>query len=180
MEFELLGYPPDGPTLTLDHEQFAYAGKFVMSNTGKVVARDAGRVVGAVAFNADHADPETARLRYVTVQEGYRGEGIGPRLLRFSADELTERFEQVCIAVNNPVAYQACYRAGFVSTGEETGIAELLMRYDPETRRNTERYTAGFYAFEREDLPPTQRAVLERHTDSDPPPVVDSPDAHDS
>jgi GNAT superfamily N-acetyltransferase len=33
----LLGWPPDGPRLRLDHRRFAYAGKFVMSSTGKAV-----------------------------------------------------------------------------------------------------------------------------------------------
>ena len=38
MEYVVLGWPSDGPTLRLDYRQFAYAGKFVMSNTGKAVA----------------------------------------------------------------------------------------------------------------------------------------------
>ena len=41
MEYVLLGWPPDGPTLRLDHRRFAYAGKFVMSTTGKAVVRRA-------------------------------------------------------------------------------------------------------------------------------------------
>ena len=35
----LLGWPP-GPRLRLDHGEFAYAGKFVMSSTGKAVLLD--------------------------------------------------------------------------------------------------------------------------------------------
>jgi GNAT superfamily N-acetyltransferase len=36
----VLGWPPDGPRLRLDHRRFAYAGKFVMSATGKAVLLD--------------------------------------------------------------------------------------------------------------------------------------------
>ncbi len=36
---ELLGWPPDGPKLRLDYRQFSYAGKFVMTGTGKAVVR---------------------------------------------------------------------------------------------------------------------------------------------
>ncbi|QZP38040.1 GNAT family N-acetyltransferase [Halobaculum magnesiiphilum] len=38
MEFRLLGWPEDGVVLRLDHREYAYAGKFVMSSTGKAVA----------------------------------------------------------------------------------------------------------------------------------------------
>jgi GNAT superfamily N-acetyltransferase len=135
VDFELLGWPADGPTLDLDHEQFAYAGKFVMSSTGKTVARNAGEVVAAVAFNADRTDDTTCWLRYVTVRADRRGEGIGPRLLAFTRDAVVDRgFEACKIAVNNPYAYDACYRAGFAFTGEETGIAELVLRWPPQDR----------------------------------------------
>ncbi|SHH57203.1 GNAT family N-acetyltransferase [Halobaculum gomorrense] len=40
MEFRLLGWPEDGVVVRLDHREYAYAGKFVMSSTGKVVAID--------------------------------------------------------------------------------------------------------------------------------------------
>lgn len=177
IEFEVLGYPPDGPTLELDYRQFAYAGKFVMSNTGKSVAKDDG-IVGAVAFNADHDDPGTGRLRYVTVREDRRGEGIGSRLLRFTAERLRKEYERVTIAANNPVAYRACYRAGFEFTGRETGIAELLLQYDPESAPGEARYRDGLERFRERDLPAVQRAVLDhRH----PPGVVESPpDSGDS
>jgi GNAT superfamily N-acetyltransferase len=187
VQFEVLGYPPDAPTLRLDHERFAYAGKFVMSGTGKAVARDPGEdardgpdwaedgIAGATSFSADHDDPDRVRIRYVTVREDRRGEGIGPRLLRFTADTLAGRFEAVAIAVNNPIAYQAAYRAGFVWTGAETGLAELLLRYD-HGAATADRYRAGFDIFERRDLPDRQRAVIERNADGDPPPVVDVPE----
>lgn len=38
MRYAVLGDHHDGPTLLLDWEAFSYAGKFVMSNTGKAVA----------------------------------------------------------------------------------------------------------------------------------------------
>jgi GNAT superfamily N-acetyltransferase len=178
-------------SLDLDHERFAYAGKFVLSTTGKAVARavdgaDAGdrdeadasetAIVGATAFSADHDDDRTAKIRYVTVREDCRGEGIGPRLLRFTADALVRNFETVTIAVNNPIAYEACYRAGFVSTGAETGIAELELRYAPAADRSPERYRAGFEAFADRDLPDEQRAVLAAHASGDPPSVVAVPE----
>jgi len=183
VEFELLGFPPDAPTLRLDHERFAYAGKFVLSSTGKAVVRDASEsvdsgeaatLIGAASFSEDRDDPARARIRYVTVREDRRGGGVGPRLLRFTADALGEQFAAVAIGVNNPIAYQACYRAGFVWTGRETGMAELLLRYDPGGA-TAERYRAGFAVFEARDLPEPHRAVLERHADGEPPAVVDVP-----
>jgi len=187
VEFELLGFPPDAPTLRLDHEQFAYAGKFVLSSTGKAVARDTSGgdhprpgsdagvgLLGATSFSEDYDDPERVRIRYVTVREDRRGEGVGPRLLRFTADALAERFAAVAIAVNNPIAYQAAYRAGFVWTGQETGMAELLLGYDPGAA-TTDRYRAGFAVFDRRELPGPHRSLVERHADGDPPPTVAVP-----
>ena len=183
MEFEVLGFPPDAPKLRLDHERFAYAGKFVMSNTGKAIVRDpsesvdsgeAATLIGAASFSADRDDPGRARIRYVTVREDRRGEGVGPRLLRFTAESLGEQFGAVAIGVNNPIAYQACYRAGFVWTGREAGMAELLLRYDPGGATG-ERYRGGFEVFEERDLPATHRTVLDRNADGEPPAVVDVP-----
>jgi GNAT superfamily N-acetyltransferase len=175
MHFKILGYPGDGPTLDLDHEQFAYAGKFVMSKTGKSVACDADEIVGAVAFNEDRSNAEAMRLRYVTVREDRRGEGVGPRLLRFTANALRSDTDQVLIAVNNPIAYLACYRAGFVSTGEETGMAEILLRYAPEADRSSERYNDGLSIFQRRDLPQRQLSVLNRYLEAAPPEIVPVP-----
>jgi len=175
MHFDILGYPADGPTLDLDHEQFAYAGKFVMSKTGKTVARDNGEIVGAIAFNEDRSDADAIRLRYVTVREDRRGEGIGPRLLRFTAHSLRPDTDQVLIAVNNPIAYLACYRAGFVSTGEETGMAEILLRYAPDSDRSSERYNEGLSIFQRRDLPQRQLSVLNQYLEAAPPEIVPVP-----
>ena len=199
MEFELLG----AVSLGLSHEQFAYAGKFVMTNTEKVVAREsdesgqkanaresdkadkktsapesgesgqkasapesdkADEIIAAAAFNQDYSTPACARVRYVTVREDRRGEGIGPQLLEWTAEQLQGQFESVAIAVNNPIAYQACHRAGFVWTGEETGIAELRMRYAPEVT-DPKRYQDGLAVFQGRELPPEQAQVLKRNAE---------------
>jgi GNAT superfamily N-acetyltransferase len=175
MEWTLLGYPEDGPTLDLDHRRFAYAGKFVMSSTGKAVAREDGDIVAALAFNEDRTDPDTAWLRYVTVRDDRQGEGIGTRLCRYVTDELHEAgYGTVRIAVNNPIAYEALYRAGFGYTGRESGLAELVLEHPGE--RSGERYREGYGVFADRDLDVAGRTVLERYRDSDPPPQEDPPD----
>ena len=175
MEWVLLGWPEDGPTLRLDHERFSYAGKFVMSTTGKAVARRDGEVLAAAAFDPDRTDPDTLRCRYITVRADRRGEGIGPRLLRFvSARALSRGYDRVAIAVNNPFAYEASYRAGFAFTGEETGIAELVCVY-PAQDRSRERYQAGLDRYRERDLSAPEEAFLARRADSDPPETVDPP-----
>ena len=168
MEFELLGWPPDGPTLRLDWRRFSYAGKFVMSSTGKAVARSAGDVVGALAFNEDRTDPNTLWFRYVTVRDDDRGEGIGPKLLVFALDRADERgYERVKIAVNNPFAYEACYRAGFGFTGETTGVAELVLAWPSDT--DPTRYQDGLDIFRGRDLSPEETTFLDERTESRPP-----------
>lgn len=168
MELELLGWPPDGPTLRLDHRRFSYAGKFVMSATGKAVAREDGELVGAVAFNEDRTDPDALWLRYVTVRADRRGEGIGPRLLAFVRERAHDRgYERVRIAVNNPFAYEACYRAGFGYTGRRTGIAELVLERPGD--RSTERYQEGLDEFRGRDLSADEEAFLDRKRGDDPP-----------
>ncbi|WP_306057344.1 GNAT family N-acetyltransferase [Natronococcus wangiae] len=177
MEYELLGWPPDGPKLRLDHERFSYAGKFVMTNTGKAVARDErGTVVAAVAFNEDRTDEKTLWLRYVTVARDRRGDGIGPELVRHVRDRAAERgYDRLRIAVNNPFAYEALYRAGFGYTGETTGIAELILEYptpadessDDSSRRD--RYRAGLEEFRDRDLSSEEVAFLESRVGRGPP-----------
>jgi GNAT superfamily N-acetyltransferase len=175
VEFERLGGPDDGVTLELDYREFAYAGKFVMSDTGKTVARADGETVGAVSFSPDRSDADVVRLRYVTVREDRRGEGIGARLLRFAADQLSGQYGAVMIAVNNPVAYRSCYRAGFQSTGTERGIAELDLRYEPAGQRDERRYREGLAVFATRDLPPDQQRCLERSDRTGLPAVVAVP-----
>jgi GNAT superfamily N-acetyltransferase len=174
VEFAVLGWPPDGPTLDLDHERFAYAGKFVRSTTGTAVARDDGAVVGAVSFDADRTDETTLRLRYVTVRADRRGERIGPRLASLVAARRRERgFERARIAVNNPFAYEALYRAGFVDTGEETGLAERVLERPGE--RDPARYRAGLAAFADRDLSPAETAFVAERRDGDPPARLPDP-----
>ena len=178
MEYELLGWPSDGPQLRLDHERFSYAGKFVMTNTGKAVARAGdGRIVAAVAFNEDRTDEGTLWLRYVTVDRERRGEGIGPELLGRVRDRAVERgYDRLRIAVNNPFAYEALYRTGFSYTGETTGIAELVLEYpdrDPDPTADdgddTEPYQAGLEVFRDRDLSEEEEAFLESRSESEPP-----------
>ena len=189
MEFDLAGWPEDGPTLRLDHRRFAYAGKFVTSNTGKVVAREDsrgegadasedGEVVGAVAFNADRTDPETACLRYVTVRDDYRGHGVGPRLCAFAVERLAERgYERVRIAVNNPFAYEALHKVGFAWTGEETGLAELVLERPAEDvvseSVREERYQEGLDAYRgRDGLSDEEQEFLDEKDGAGPPECV--------
>jgi len=182
MEFAFLGWPDDGPTLRLDYRTFAYAGKFVMSNTGKAVARDPDAdtggeftdVLGAVAFNGDRTDPTTAWLRYVTVREDRKGEEIGPRLCSFAVGRLLERFERVSIAVNNPFAYEALYKVGFGFTGEETGIAELVLAHPPDLRTQ-EKYQSGLERYRERELSGEEEAFLDARISTDPPDAVHEP-----
>lgn len=168
MEFDLLGWPPDGPTLRLDWRRFTYAGKFVMSSTGKAVAREDDDVVAALAFNEDRTDPDTLWFRYVTVREDRRGNGIGPQLLEFALDRVNERaYDRVKIAVNNPFAYEACYRAGFAFTGETTGIAELVLAWPADS--DTERYQEGLDLFRDRDLSAEEIGFLTERTEATPP-----------
>lgn len=169
MEFALLGWPDAGPTLDLDHREFAYAGKFVMSSTGKAVARDGDAVVAAVAFSADRTDDTVAWLRYVTVRADRRGEGLGPRLLAFATAALHERHAEVRIAVNNPFAYEAASKVGFGWTGEETGLAELVMAHPSDRGR----YADGLDVYRERDLTDAEAAFLAAR--DEPPALVPVP-----
>ena len=177
MEYEVIGWPEDGPTLDLDWQEFSYAGKFVMTNTGKAVLRDRDQVIAAVAFNADRTDPDTAWLRYVTVMKDLRREGLGSRLAAFTTDELLDdRFQTVKIAVNNPFAYEALYKAGFEYTGSKTGIAELVLETgrgldggdgDPEPAA----YRSGLEEFADRDLSEAESQFVSRKLDRGVPPT---------
>ncbi len=238
----LLGWPPEGPTLRLDHRRFSYAGKFVMSNTGKAIVPSAGGtssgdrarglfddgvsgkddpglpggddaglpggddaglpggddagyhggvddtdrdrsddVLAVVSFNEDRTDPETLWIRYVSVREDHRGEGLAPRLCRFVVERASERdYARVRIAVNNPFAYEALYRAGFSYTGAETGLAELVLERPTvgPVERSTERYQAGLDRYREHDrdrdrdLSAEEWAFLARNQDAGPPDLL--------
>ena len=172
MEFAVLGWPPDGPTLELDYRQFSYAGKFVTPRTGKAVAREDGEIVAAVCFNDDRTDDETLWLRYVTVRTDRRGEGIAPRLIaRVVAVARDRGYESIKIAVNNPFAYRALYRAGFGYTGEQTGLAELVLAFPGD--RSTGAYRTGLDVFRaRDDMSDEERSFLEAKRESGPPSVL--------
>ncbi len=171
VHYEILGWPPDGPKLPLDHERFSYAGKFVMTNTGKAVAREDDEVVAAVAFNEDRTDASRLWLRYVTVARDRRGGGIGPRLVALVRDRALERgYERLRIAVNNPYAYEALHRAGFTYTGETTGIAELVLEYEEaDERGDAARYRDGLEAFIERDLTDAEARFCTEKLERGPP-----------
>ncbi|KAB1196009.1 MULTISPECIES: GNAT family N-acetyltransferase [Haloferax] len=198
MEFVVLGWPDDGPRLRLDYRRFAYAGKFVTAQTGKAVLRDddplppldderpsptggpdslpplAEDVVAAVAFNEDRTDPTTLWIRYVTVRRDRRGAGLGPELLRETADAIAEQgYETVRIATNNPFAYEACHKAGFGWTGRETGMAELVLERPADTPASVSRetYQSGLDRYRARDLDDRQRSFLATREGTDPPSI---------
>jgi GNAT superfamily N-acetyltransferase len=192
MEYAVLGWPDDGPTLRLDHREFAYAGKFVMSNTGKAVcretaepsrneraasaaSRDGGELIGAVSFNADRTDDDAAWLRYVTVRRDRRGDGVGARLAAFAIRRLHDRgYRVVRIAVNNPFAYHALYKAGFGFIGDETGIAELVLAHPASDDAD---YGAGLDRFRaRDGLSDAEESFLAAKAGAGPPETVDVPE----
>ena len=176
MEFEVLDWPPNGSKVRLDHESFAYAGKFVMTDTGKAVAREGETVVGAASFSPDRTDGATLRIRYVTVRRDRRGEGIGPRLLAGLRVRALDRpeYTRLAIGVNNPYAFEALHRAGFGFTGETTGLAELVLAAPPDSPRESG-YTAGLERFARRELTDAERSFVRDRLDTDPPASIEPP-----
>ncbi|HET7324068.1 MAG TPA: GNAT family N-acetyltransferase, partial [Halococcus sp.] len=176
MEYAVCGWPTDGPTLRLDYRKFAYAGKFVMSQTGKAVVYEPGRtvesefeedIIAAVAFNEDRTDSQTLWLRYITVRADCRGDGFGARLASFIAERALARgYQRLRIAVNNPFAYEALYKAGFGYTGRETGLAELVLERPAE--RSKETYQAGLDVYRERDLSESETEFLDSRMDTEP------------
>ena len=191
MEFALLGWPPDAPTLRLDYRRFAYAGKFVRGSTGKAVVREGERGAGeyddhllaAASFDADRTDADRLVVRYVTVRDDRRGEGLGARLLAFVAARAVDRgYDRVRIAVNNPAAYVAAHRAGFAFTGTETGLAELVCERptDRTAPRDADAYRSGLDRYRERDLDDDALARLDEKRAAGPPAVVATPDGADA
>jgi GNAT superfamily N-acetyltransferase len=172
----------DDAAFRLDHERYAYAGKFVVPG-GKAVALADGvspdfpdpregyaeGVLGAIVFSQDRTDEGTVWLRYVTVRRDRRGEGIGTRLATETTKRLHDRgYGTVRIAVNNPYSYEALSKAGFGFTGRETGLAELVMDHPSDRGR----YEEGLALFAERDLTDDERAFVREKRARGPPPVV--------
>ncbi|QHS16197.1 GNAT family N-acetyltransferase [haloarchaeon 3A1-DGR] len=60
MEFELLGWPNEDPTLRLDYRAFSYAGKFATSGTGVAVIRADSPNAVAPDWEPDPSRPDPA------------------------------------------------------------------------------------------------------------------------
>ena len=199
MEYAVIATPDDAIGLRLDWERFSYAGKFVMTNTGKAVAvedetlddprwppdpqeAEAEGVVAAVSFNRDRNDPDTAWLRYVTVRGTDRGRGIAPRLCAMTVDWLLAEFDvsRVRIAVNNPYAFDALYKAGFGWTGAKTGLQERVLECPyPDDGDPASRYVEGLRSYLDTDIGEAERAFVESRASRGPPAVVDAPKGED-
>lgn len=199
MEYAVIATPDDALGLRLDWARFSYAGKFVMTNTGKAVAVEASvledpewppdpqdaqaaGVVGAVSFNRDRTDPDTAWLRYVTVRDTVRGQEIAPRLCAMTVDWLHDEMNvsRVRIAVNNPYAFEALYKAGFGWTGEETGLRERVLEFPPPSRQDVAgQYRGGLRSYLETDVTPEERAFIGSRLSRGPPPIVDAPKGED-
>ncbi|WP_321167633.1 GNAT family N-acetyltransferase [Halalkalirubrum salinum] len=163
----MLGWPEDEPTVRLDYRVFSYAGKFVMTGTGKAVICDERAeetyprdlpalpstihsdvfdrsILAAIAFSPDRRDPETLWLRYVTVRRDRRGQGLAPKLVEHVLKGAEDRdFDRASIAVNNPFAYEALYKVGFAFTGRTTGLAELVLERPIDAADSHETDSAG-------------------------------------
>ncbi|MEZ3143293.1 GNAT family N-acetyltransferase [Halobaculum sp. MBLA0143] len=206
MYHRVLGWPPDGPRLRLDYRAFAYAGKFHGPDTGVTATldpdatptaeldlSDAGpppadppgdrewtespdTVVAAVACNADRTAPSTLWLRYVTVRRDRRGEGVAPRLARFTAARAADAgFDTARIAVNNVFSYHALWKAGFVDTGRETGLAERVLERPTAAPADgdDETYRAGLRSFAERDLAEAEASFLAAKAEAGAPEIED-------
>jgi len=166
-----------------------------MTNTGKAVVRaDAsavrvgdddlpgegsidsgvfeGDIVAAAAFNPDRTDEGTLWIRYLTVHEDYRRQGIGARLAAFVAERAEDRGYHRCrIAVNNAFAYHALYKAGFVYTGRQTGIAELVL--ERPGYRDGATYQCGLDVFRDRENGADEEGFLAARDEADPPGLVE-------
>lgn len=175
MDVVLLGWPEDGVTLDLDHRAFSYAGKFVMSNTGKAIVQADDAIVAAVSFSPDRTNENRVWIRYLTVRRDRRGDAIGPRLVGSLVQRLKrDGYDTVSIGVNNPFSFHACYRADFAWTGEESGLNELVLVHPAE--RTISGYHRGLGRYlEHENLTDLERQFITDRRESGLPPTIDPP-----
>jgi GNAT superfamily N-acetyltransferase len=110
MEFALLGWPEDGPTLRLDYRRFSYAGKFVMSTTGKAVIRDLGSGAGTAEGDGGGA----------TEASGADGRNVGDPATGADADEP---------AVVDPAVFEEDVVAAAAFNEDRTDSGVLWIRY---------------------------------------------------
>jgi len=139
-------------------------------------------ILAAAAFNADRTDAQTLWIRYLTVRGDLRDSDLrlGPRLAAFvTAQALDRGYDRVRIAVNNVFSYQALYRAGFATTGRETGLAELILQRPTAERAevSTSGYQRGLDRFRgRDGLSAAEESFLHDHETVDPPDPVEGDD----
>lgn len=177
MEFAVISWPDvEGGTLDLDHTVFSMAGRFVRPGPGTAVARRGKTVIAAARFNTDRTDGDVGRIRTIAVRTDRRGEGIGSRLLAGLRVVLLDgRYRRLRIAVNNPYAYQAAYRAGFAWTGRTSGMAELVLEA-PSDGTDAE-YAMGMTRYaERTELPDAMRTFAAERADQSAPEPVPAPE----
>lgn len=197
MEYAVIATPDDALGFRLDWKRFSYAGKFVMTNTGKAVAADPDRlgrpdwppaardaqtegVYAAVSFNRDREHDDLAWLRYVTVRDDKQAAGIAPRLCAATARWLLDEWtvSRVRIAVNNPYAYDALHKAGFGWTGEETGLRERILER-PSPADAVDVYAEGLRSYLDADPTDAERDFVEDRLDRGPPARIDAPKGED-
>jgi predicted acetyltransferase len=130
MEFVVMGDLEGGPSIFLEEKKFSYAGKFVMKDTGKIVGKIEGDIIAAASFNFDRTDKKIAWIRCISIRKDKRREGIGHNLILYITKKIVGGVP-VCVrvAVNNPIAYDTFYKAGFEYTGNEVGLCELILEY---------------------------------------------------
>lgn len=201
MEFALLGWPDSAPRLRLDYRRFSYAGKFVTSNTGIAVIRAgddtpqsdsqldplpdgvdaadfADDILAAVSFSPDRTDETTLVIRYLTVRNDLRGSGreLGPKLAVFLTAKAADcSYDRMRIAVNNAFSFHALYKAGFAYTGQQTGLAELVLTrpVDEPAAATPATYQRGLELFrERDGLSAVEREFLTNRVDAEPPELI--------